>query len=683
MSTSESDPSIQRIVYKTIHYILDKLDIIGGLLGTVSGTLIIILSTIGVLSQYYIGFTIVTGSITYLLLRQYVFRRGQIEDKNEDKITNFRILSPRLRFKDVSHSRRVNSLLASNTNRSRILNLPFFLILILAQILWYISDNTRPDLYFILIAAASAIIGLEIAMFQIKGSVLSILLKIMYISFILRSGIFLNYPSVMGADAFTHIAIAEVISNSNFIPPFEISDKYLYYPILHIFIAISEIISSVDIKTGVLISVGLISIIVPTLFIYLLGKNLCNSQVGLLGALLFNLTNVVIVRGITNITTGSMVLCYFLILLNLIYRNKTSYVTPALLTVYIVLIIMTHQLTTFVVLLALGCILLVSTTVSYLHNNKEKMSFSLTALALFGVLMLFYWSITEVTHSGSFFEAMVRAVRSMAVAGGAYGADKLIVGQQYNYTAIETLILQSHYLIIPLLVIPGVLLWISFKDSRRTAIGISTGVLYIIAYGIPLLGIRSLLTGRWLPILAALAILPISDFIIKSIRPIRLNLTKLAATILLISFFSLIMITTPTINRDNPLVSEETTVRDQYTHSEIQAAKTTSTVTTGDVGIDSAYIRAYRFYGGEPTVIGKVDLWSRITNILEENEKTTDGTLYILRECTLREPVPVKQSDLYGDTKNIPLSENLFNHFRTGPYNLIYHNEGIYGYLPV
>lgn len=673
MSTNESDPSVQRIVYKTIHYTLDKLDIIGGLLGTVSGTLIIILSTIGVLSQYYIGFTIVTGSITYLLLRQYVFRRNQIEDKNDDQITNFRILSPGLRFKDISHSR-------------SILNLSFFFILILAQILWYISDNTRPDLYFILIAAASGIIGIEIAMFQNKSSVLSILLKIIYISFILRSGIFLNYPSIMGADAFTHITIAEIISNSNFIPPFEISDKYLYYPILHIFIAISEIISNVDIKTGVLISVGLSSIIVPTLFIYLLGKNLCNSQVGLLGALLFNLTNVVIVRGITNITTGSMVLCYFLILLNLIYRNKTSYVTPALLTVYIVLIIITHQLTTFVVLLALGCILLVSTTVSYLHKNKEKMPFSLTVLALFGVLMLFYWSITEVTHSGSFFEAMVRAVRSMAIAGGAYGADKLIVGQQYNYTAIETLILQSHYLIIPLLVIPGVLLWISFKDSRRTAIGISTGMLYIIAYGIPLLGIRSLLTGRWLPILAALAILPISDFIIKSIRPIRLNVTKLAATILLISFFSLIMITTPTINRDNPIVSEETTVRDQYTHSEIQAAKTTSTITTGGVGIDSAYIRAYRFYGGEPTVIGKVDLWSRITNILEEieeNEETTDGTLYILRECTLREPVPVKQSDLYGDTKNIPLSENLFNHFKTGPYNLIYYGEGIYGYLPI
>ncbi|QSZ67855.1 hypothetical protein RJ40_10270 [Methanofollis aquaemaris] len=682
MDTDKRRLSVLQLPHETIKYIFDKLDIIGGLFGAVLGIIVIILSFIGVLGQYYIGFTIIVGSVSYLLLRQYNFHSNQIKAENGNQITDPEILCPRKPPRSFLYPKNTDNISIPNAHKWRILDVIFCFVLIFAQILWYTSDCTRPDLYFILIAIASAILGVEIAIPQSKGSALSMLLKILYISFIIRSGIFFNYPSVMGSDAFTHASIAEVLSNSHFIPPFEISGKYFYYPILHIFIATAKIIPGVDIKTGILIAIGLGSIIIPTLFIYLLGKTLCDSQIGLLGALLFNLTNVVIVRGITNITAGSVTLCCFSIILYFVYRDKKSYVILALLITSIVLITITHQLTTFVVLLALCCITLTSKGINNLNKEKNKAPPSLIVLTLFGVLILFYWSITELSSANSFFEAMVRAVRSMALEGGAYGADKLIVGQQYHYTAIETLIVQSHYLIIPLLVIPGILLWISSKDSRKKTIGISTGLLFIVAYGIPLLGIRTLLTGRWLPLLVALSILPVSDFVIRSVQPIKSNKLKKITLFVLIFFFSLIMITTPAINRDNPIVAKETTVRDQFTHSEIQAVKTTSMISTGDVKIDSAYYGTYRLYGGEQTIIGKGNLWSRIRSldVLGKNKEVTYDTLYILRECTLHEPIPVRQSDLYGDSKNIPLSEDIFNHFKLGDYNLIYHSKGIYGY---
>jgi hypothetical protein len=137
----------------------------------------------------------------------------------------------------------------------------------------------RPLSYFILISLLAGIIAIEILYFKKGDPAWSTLLKILLLSANIRAGIFYNFPSLMGYDAFWHAKTAEIITNTGFVPPFEISGKYFYYPVAHIFISITQIVNQIDIKDAIFCSIGLVSII-STIFIYLIGKKLAGPQIG-------------------------------------------------------------------------------------------------------------------------------------------------------------------------------------------------------------------------------------------------------------------------------------------------------------------------------------------------------------------------------------------------------------------
>ena len=153
----------------------------------------------------------------------------------------------------------------------------------------------RPISYFILICLLTGIIAIEILYFKEGDPVWSILLKIFLLSANIRAGIFYNFPSHMGYDAYWHAKIAELTTNTCFVVPFEISSQYFSYPILHLFISITQIVNQIYIKDAIFCSIGLVSI-VGTIFIYLIGKKLAGPQIGLLATLLANVTNSIIVR---------------------------------------------------------------------------------------------------------------------------------------------------------------------------------------------------------------------------------------------------------------------------------------------------------------------------------------------------------------------------------------------------
>ena len=297
---------------RLIGNIIDYSDIILAVTGFFTGAGIFYLSYTGVINQFIIGLTLLFSSLIYLVTRSWL---------KENSFQNYQL----------------------SYRQKSILTLIFCVLVIVTSILWYIQTFSRPVIYFVLVSFFAGLIAVEILFLTKDDNVWPVLLKIFFSSFLIRMGIWYNYPSVMGYDAFFHVNMANLISTTGFVPPFEISEKYVLYPVMHIFIAITKIFSFVDIKDAVFFSIGIISIIC-TLFVFIFVNRFAGPRVGLLSTLLICITTQIIVTGITNITCGSLVLCYFLMLLFLLIDRDRRPHTLLLCLVIMFTTVITHQL---------------------------------------------------------------------------------------------------------------------------------------------------------------------------------------------------------------------------------------------------------------------------------------------------------------------------------------------------
>ena len=632
--------------------IMNNLDMITSIVGCCVGILIVFLSFFGKIDQYSIGFTIIFSSLLYLFLKTRL-NKGIIQ-----------------RFYFSSRQKNVLSII-------------FFILIFITSIIWFNQLYSRPLEYFILLSLLSGLISIEIIAYKKENSVLPILLKIFFLAVIIRAGIYYNFPSLMGYDAYFHTNIANLISINGFVPLFEISGKYINYPILHIFISMTKVVTFVDIKNAVFYSIGLISIF-SLLFIFILINRLAGPRISLLSILIISLSTQIITAGITNITAGSLVLCYFVMILYLfLFKKNVSRIFTGMLLFITAIIIITHQLSTFVVLLIIGLLTISIVSFEFIFNTKGKNPIFLLYLPFFAIAMIFYWMSTTAYYQQSFFETVFSPFIDVLKYGGQYGSDVLIVGHEYARPFIETLLLQASYLIIPFFAIGGIYLWISKKDAIKFSIAVATATLFLIIYAVPLLGIRNLLTARWMPFLLIFLGILAAAYIISCVDLVKSNFYKFVTIFMIISVFSFLMIVTPSINKDNPLVAKDTTPRNQYTINEISAIITLQSIRDEKIFVDLSFTNAFLFYGSNSTVEDQNKMVDIVFPFNGEKEfsKNDPGSLIILRKSTLKEPITLKVSDLYGDTYAAPLSSTSFDYMeKSFNQNFVFTNGNVIAY---
>ncbi len=278
---------------ETVKRYIDKftqnLDVILGVMGLGLGILIISLYYLINLKQQDIGIAILSSCLIYIFFRK--------------------------KFKNEA------SVFSGKDKLKSVLSLLFYIIFLICLLIYSMNLYYRPLSYFILICVLAGIIASEILSVREGDRVSSILLQIFLLSILIRVGIFYNFPSLMGYDAYFHANMARIITDTGFVAPFQISGKYFYYPLAHIFISVAQIMGKTDVKDAIFYSIGLANIFI-TACIYLIGKKLEGPQMGLLAALLLNLNNHNIVTGIANITSGSLVLCYFIFIIYTIFSEK-------------------------------------------------------------------------------------------------------------------------------------------------------------------------------------------------------------------------------------------------------------------------------------------------------------------------------------------------------------------------
>jgi len=633
--------------------IFGYIDILLAIVGFCVGAGIFYFSYSGIINQFFIGITLLFTSLLYLVLRTWL---------TETSFQNFQI----------------------SARQKNILNLIFCGLVIVTSLLWYNQSFSRPLLYFILISFFSGVISIEIIFLTREDSVWPVLVKIFFASLLMRMGIYYNYPGVMGYDAYFHVNLANLISTTGFVPPFEISEKYAFYPIMHIFIAITKILSLVDIKDAVFFSLGIISII-STLFVYIFVNRIAGPRVGLLSALIICITTQIIVTGLTNITAGSLVLCYFVILLCLLIDREQRPHALLLCLVIMFTIVITHQLSSFVVFLSL-CLFAVSLLLFEYVVMKidKKITFKLF-LALFGITMVFYWIYTPLYYNASFFEGILSPFIDILTLGGNYGSEQLLTGHRYDIQFFETFILQTSYLILPFFGIAGIYFWLSRKDEIKFSIAFISGLLFFMVYAIPMLGIRNLLTDRWIPFLSIFLGIVAAAYIISGVDLIRPKAIKLVTIFIIASLLSFFMIIPPAINKDNPFMAKNQTVRNQFNDNEITATETISLIHKGNILTDSTFGSVFLVYKSDHSLESEKNFYKNMSDFGTEsqliNESEGRGTLVVLRKSTLHEPVSLKASDLYGDTYAGRLSYTTFEYFKAAKsQNLVFTNGNVIGY---
>ncbi len=636
-----------RTVKKYSEKFTQNFDLILSFTGIGLGLLIVSLYYLVNLHQKDIGLAILSSCLIYALFRK--------KFKNETSI-----YSGEDRLKSV-------------------LNLSFYIFFLICILIYNMNMYYRPISYFILICILAGIIASEILYVREGDKVNSILLQILLLSILIRAGIFYNFPSLMGYDAYFHANMARIITNTGFIAPFQISDKYFYYPLAHIFISATQILGKVDIKDAFFYSIGFANIFI-TAGIYLIGNKLEGPQMGLLAALLINLNNQNIVAGIANITPGSLVFCYFIFVIYAIYSEKQELKYIGFILLITILMILTHQLTTFVVLFALVTIYLGRYLHNHLYKNSPSEITGFNYILFFVVSMQTYWMFTYVSPNTSFFAMIFKPLMEVFHVGANYSRDELILGSVTNQGTLEALLLHISYLILPFFAIGGVLEWFSqenVKKINKFSVALVVIILYIFAYGIPLLGMRNFLTSRWFPLISVFLVLVAASYILKLVSLFNLRKARTFSIFTIVLLFSFFMVTTPGINKDNPIVAKDTTIRNQFKDIEIQAIKTVSKAYYGNIMMDSPYISCifYSDSGYNPNN-------ATYFNIHNIQTKEIDGnSMVLLRKSTMNEPVSINDPNRYGINFIQALPIEFFKRFEAPDYALVYDNEEVLAYL--
>lgn len=625
----------------TIRGLTQGLDSIAGIIGLLVGTAIVILFP----TQRDMGVVILLGCATYLIFKNKLGTSG--------------LASLRLNYR-----------------QNRLLNIAFW-CLFTASIWLYQTQPLyhRPLAYFILISLLAGIIAIEILCFEKnngKIQVWPILLKIVLLSLSIRVGIFYEFPSLSGADAFFHARHIQYIADTGFVAPYEIAGKYCLYPVFHLPVAMIKVLTSLGLKEALFWSIGL-NVIIGTVLIYFVGQKIAGHKVGLLAVLLANVAVDLIIEGVSNIFPGTLVTSFFMLMLYLIVRQETGVRREVILFALIALIVFTHTLNTFVVMLSLIFVYLASRGGSLLLHYQRHVRLPAYFLLISVLILFLSWGRSYGPGAISFFDRMLNEL-SYVLSALEFGSETTVTIATYFGMWTNTLF-HLGYLVVLFFAVGGMLWWLSSRDDWKFSIAGATIVLYTWVYGVPAVGMRSLITGRWIAIFFPFIAILAAEYMIRLIQLMKPNLSRIVifGMATLITF---LMITTSYVNKDNPIFARERMHRDQYMASEVSAVSTLNAAYSGIIRTDGSYTSGIMRQLEMNSVTELFDT-EYISNAGEREES---GTLIIIRECIFEETVRIIVPGQIYDTRRT-VDQEFLERFKSSDYDLVYANGQVTGYI--
>ncbi|WP_129115374.1 hypothetical protein [Halegenticoccus tardaugens] len=448
-------------------------------------------------------------------------------------------------------------------------------------------------LLFYDVAAATTMLLLAQILFtgEREFSPVLLLLQIILLGLVIRFAALFTTPGYIGIDVWSHTPTwSAQILEAGSLEPIS-NDKYYASPLYHLLVVGASLLLDLPIREALYLTLG-VAMPLSVLFVYATARYFVGVRWAVFATAVFTVSSHVIEWGIHLIPT-SLGLIFFLAILytltrvlHLDYRFRDF----ALVVLFSVATILTHQVSAFIMLAFTGAGLLAQFVLSIgLFNPRmsnplkfdSQDTVNLSGLLAFDLgLITFMWSLTPY-QGDTFLMTIFSYLQTTIVESGGLGSG---VGQEapsggigaqptFMDQFVEYLDVTGFLLLLLLTIVGSVYILRRENASHATFTGVvATVVMLVFVFGFPMFGIETFVPGRWFAFLTApMAIIGALGlaFLVQRIGP------RGAAVILLV-----FIVAFPTVSMlasngtiDSPPF-EGTQTRYSYTDAELTAAQT-------------------------------------------------------------------------------------------------------------
>jgi hypothetical protein len=538
------------------HIIARRLDVVICLLGLVGGLAIMSLylksPTVQLLT---LGGALFSASLAYLIL-------SRIDDTKNNEIILF------------------------NYKSTWYLLEATFMVLFVLSLLTFHASESRTVFYFILVSLCTGILALLCLGITGKRDVIIQIANIILLSLNLKLTKYYFFGG-SGVDYWIHLRMNEVLAQVGNIGV--LFDKEQFFPIMHINVAISQIVPGLPVKDASMFSI-ILPLVISSMCVYLVGRELFDEKIGLLGMLIVNISDYHNWWGVAPQTTSYGVIIFFFTVFTLYkltnleigidLRSKIKWL--AILLTLMFTMIMAHAVSSFVLFMTFIGLITGLLLYTRIFSGKRILFFPML-LMVYALGLLQHWFVAEYRADGTPFFDQIVATLDTYVTGYASFLNRPEAISEYAALLpplSESLVNNLGLALLIFLAVIGSLYWLSaeFRSKETFSILICTTLLLGITFVFPLFGIRNIIPHRWfvfeyffLAIMAAFAAIHIARRMSKN-QQICVIFVLFAC----LSFFMLTATSNNLANLDSPIWLKNSTISTTYTIQEVKGAETMS-----------------------------------------------------------------------------------------------------------
>lgn len=537
-----------------------------------------------------------------------------------------------------------------------------FSIVLMSLYLSYLSME-RSLLYFILVSIMAGIlfIGIIYVPTCLRTNLYLLLTEIVLYGLLLTYSQLYLVPGIIGVDTWYHQMLSQKI-----ISIFHIPQNFLYtnFPIFHLLISNSTLLTNLDYKLAAALSVSFSQVVLDVITLFLISKLILGDEkIGLLAGLLLITSNVHLSMGFAPIP-NALGLPLFLIVIYILFKDK-KIESKVLILLLMLVIVLNHSIAA----LLTSIILFMGSLVYWIYNRfydvniDKSVQFNIT---IFFIVLMFTWWIYA---SGILYD-LVSVFKWGFSLDMAISKPELYFSNVKKVPFIESILTNLGMFIFFALSLIGSFFMLS--NENRTSKTFFWTIIGLFLLGICFLAIASgafIVTERWIYFAFAILSIPlaISFFMIISINPKKHFNFKLSISVLFIILLTFFMVLSPEANKDNDQLFPNTLIKTSLKTSELTAVGTVTTFWPGYIGSDNYYSDSVIHNLGHKS--------SSIDYQIYKKNITLNNTLILIRTRMYTENI-----DIYGPYKIDYEIESLLEANR---FILIYDSGSVEGFLKI
>lgn len=560
----------------------------------------------------------------------------------------------------------------------RVGSIIYWLCVTFAMIALIAVPDTRSGFYFVFFALAAGGIALSILSARNGLQTVFTLIKIVFLGLVAKLSK-ICFFGAYGNDNIGHMIANEVIANTGNLDSMlglKALTKEVSYPIMHINVAVSDIVTGLPIKDATTIGHQL-PVAISFICVFLFATLFFGKRVGLFAALTAVIGDWLLTAYTGTTQFGCCIFFFIVFILGKCMVNKSSFIWNGLFVLFAILLVETHAVSSAVMLVTVIAFFMGKWIYNILYQNREFPVVDFGYCAIF-ILAIATRSIYSMFSEGSsLFKTVIGPFLDKVLTGSAglsTRVDSLSQSQGLSEPAWSQFIDSLGFLILVSLCIFAMYVWLQKRNAKPVvwAVIVSFLLIQFVTYVFPFMGLRSIMPSRWfLFMYFFFAVMAGAAFVYLLYK----NKKWRVAVPVIIVILAFCMASGSTANDDSPLFSSDYRESLVFTFEEAAAAKTLTDYSNWRVLTDFRY--------GYPMVLRMNAYYN--TSILESFTEETVPDVYdrtiIWREYTLKRPITL---NVNVGGKTLTKYSILGDEFRNGlsvRYNSVYDVGGARGYF--